>query len=44
METARELIAGTGSEYLATLGIVAALLAAVFVFAIRGLRQAEVAG
>ena len=34
METVRELIAGTGSDYLATLGIVAALLAAVFVFAI----------
>jgi ABC-2 type transport system permease protein len=44
METVRELLAGTGSDYLATLGIIAALLAAVFVFAIRGLRQAEVAG
>jgi ABC-2 type transport system permease protein len=44
METVRELIAGTGSDYLATLGIVAALLTAVFVFAMRGLRQAEAAG
>jgi ABC-2 type transport system permease protein len=44
METARELIAGQGADYLATLGIVSALLAAVFVFAIRGLRQAEAAG
>ena len=34
METVRDLIAGTGSDYLATLGIIAALLAAVFVFAI----------
>jgi ABC-2 type transport system permease protein len=44
METARDLIAGTGSEYLATLGIIAALFAAVFVFAITGLRRAEAAG
>ena len=44
METVRDLIAGTGSEYLATLGIIAALLAAVFVFAITGLRRAEAAG
>ncbi len=44
METTRDLIAGTGSEYLATLGIVVALLSAVFVFAMRGLRQAEAAG
>jgi ABC-2 type transport system permease protein len=44
METIRDLIAGTGSEYLATFGIVAALLTAVFVFAITGLRRAEAAG
>src|SRR5512132_343773 len=44
METARDLIAGTGSEYLATLGIVTALLAAMFAFAITGLRRAETAG
>ena len=44
METARDLIAGQGTDYLATLGIVAALLSAVFIFAIRGLRQAEAAG
>jgi ABC-2 type transport system permease protein len=44
METLRDLIAGTGSGYLATLGIIAALLAAVFVFAISGLRRAEAAG
>jgi len=44
METVRDLIAGTGSEYLATLGIIAALLAAVFAFAITGLRRAEAAG
>ena len=44
METVRDLLAGTGSEYLATLGIVSALLAAVFVFAITGLRRAEAAG
>jgi ABC-2 type transport system permease protein len=44
METIRDLIAGTGSEYLATLGIITALLAAVFVFAITGLRRAEAAG
>jgi hypothetical protein len=44
METLRDLIAGTGSEYLATLGIIAALLAATFAFAITGLRKAEAAG
>jgi ABC-2 type transport system permease protein len=44
METVRELIAGTGADYLATLGIIAALLAAMFVFAITGLRRAEAAG
>jgi ABC-2 type transport system permease protein len=44
METVRDLLAGGGSEYLATLGIIAALLAAVFVFAITGLRRAEAAG
>jgi ABC-2 type transport system permease protein len=44
METVRELIAGTGSDYLATLGIIVALLAAVSIFAMRGLRQAEAAG
>jgi hypothetical protein len=44
METVRDLIAGTGSDYLATLGIIGALLAAVFVFAITGLRRAEAAG
>ena len=44
METARDLIAGTGSQYLATLGIIAALLAVVFLFAITGLRRAEAAG
>jgi ABC-2 type transport system permease protein len=44
METSRDLISGNGAEYLTTLGIIAALLAVVFVFAIRGLRQAEAAG
>jgi ABC-2 type transport system permease protein len=44
METVRDLIAGTGTDYLATLGIIAALLAAMFVFAITGLRRAEAAG
>ena len=44
LETVRDLMAGAGSDYLATLGIIVALLAAVFVFAIRGLRQAEAAG
>jgi ABC-2 type transport system permease protein len=44
METIGDLIAGTGSEYLATLGIITALLAAAFAFAITGLRKAEAAG
>jgi ABC-2 type transport system permease protein len=44
METSRDLIAGTGADYLATLGLITGLLALVFVFAIRGLRQAEAAG
>ena len=44
METIRDLIAGTGSEYFATLGIIAALLAVTFAFAITGLRRAETAG
>ena len=44
METARDLIAGQGANYLSTLAIVVALLSAVFIFAIRGLRQAEAAG
>jgi ABC-type multidrug transport system permease subunit len=44
METIRDLIAGTGSEYFATLGIIAALLVATFAFAITGLRRAEAAG
>jgi ABC-2 type transport system permease protein len=44
METARDLIAGTGTDYLATLGIVVALLAVVTLFMFRGLRQAEAAG
>jgi ABC-2 type transport system permease protein len=44
METVRDLLAGTGSDYLATIAIITALLAAVFVFAIRGLRSAEAAG
>jgi ABC-2 type transport system permease protein len=44
METSRDLIAGNGTEYLATFGLVAGLLTLVFVFAIRGLRQAEAAG
>jgi ABC-2 type transport system permease protein len=44
METVRDLLAGTGTEYLATLGIIAALLAATFAFAITGLRRAEAAG
>jgi ABC-2 type transport system permease protein len=44
METSRHLIAGASAEYWATLGLVAGLLAIVFVFAIRGLRQAEAAG
>ena len=44
METVRDLIAGTGADYLATLGIVALLLTVVFAFAITGLRRAEAAG
>jgi ABC-2 type transport system permease protein len=44
METVRDLLAGTGTEYLGTLAIIVALLAAVFVFAITGLRRAEAAG
>jgi ABC-type polysaccharide/polyol phosphate export permease len=44
METVRDLIAGGGTEYLATLGIITALLAVTFVFAITGLRRAEAAG
>jgi ABC-2 type transport system permease protein len=44
METSRDLIAGTGADYLATLGIIVALLAGVTIFALRGLRQAETAG
>src|SRR5512132_4543271 len=44
METVRDLVAGQGSEYLTTLAVIAALLAAVFVFAITGLRRAEAAG
>ena len=44
METVRDLIAGTGSEYLATFGIISGLLALMFVFAITGLRRAEAAG
>ena len=44
METSRDLIAGTGADYLATLGLISGLLALAFVFAIRGLRQAEAAG
>jgi ABC-2 type transport system permease protein len=44
METVRDLIAGGGAEYLATLGIISALLAVTFVFAITGLRRAEAAG
>jgi ABC-type multidrug transport system permease subunit len=44
METARDLMAGTGSEYLTTLGIIVALLSVMFAFAITGLRQAEAAG
>jgi ABC-2 type transport system permease protein len=44
METARDLIAGTGADYLATLGIIVALLTVVTIFMFRGLRQAEAAG
>jgi ABC-2 type transport system permease protein len=44
METVRDLIAGQGANYLTTLGIVVALLSAVFIFMMRGLRQAEAAG
>ena len=44
METARDLIAGSGTDYLATLGIVGALMSGMFVFAITGLRRAEAAG
>jgi hypothetical protein len=44
METARDLLAGNGSAYLTTLGIVAALVSVMFVFAITGLRRAEAAG
>ena len=44
METVRDLIAGTGTDYLATLGIIVALLTVVTVFMFRGLRQAEAAG
>jgi ABC-2 type transport system permease protein len=44
METVRDLLAGTGTEYLSTLAVVLALLAVVFAFAITGLRRAEAAG
>jgi ABC-type multidrug transport system permease subunit len=44
METVRDLLAGTGADYLATLGVIVGLLAVVFVFAITGLRRAEAAG
>jgi ABC-2 type transport system permease protein len=44
METVRGLIAGTGTHYLTTLGIIVGLLALVTVFMFRGLRQAEAAG
>ena len=44
METVRDLIAGQGSDYLATLGVIVALLAVVTIFMFRGLRQAEAAG
>jgi ABC-2 type transport system permease protein len=44
METARDLIAGQGAEYWATLGIIVALLTVVTIFMFRGLRQAEAAG
>jgi len=44
METARDLIAGQGAPYLATLGVIVALLAVVTIFMFRGLRQAEAAG
>ena len=44
METVRDLVAGQGSDYLATLAVIVALLALVTVFMFRGLRQAEAAG
>jgi ABC-2 type transport system permease protein len=44
IEAGRDLLAGQGTDYLATLGIMLALLAAVVVFALRGLRKAEAAG
>jgi ABC-2 type transport system permease protein len=44
MEAGRDLLAGQATDYLATLGIMLALAAAVLVFALRGLRKAEAAG
>ena len=44
METGRELLAGQPADVLGALAIAAGLVAAMLVFAIRGLRKAEVAG
>jgi ABC-2 type transport system permease protein len=44
IEAGRDLLAGQATDYLATLGIMLALTAAVLVFALRGLRKAEAAG
>ncbi|MDP9228197.1 MAG: hypothetical protein M3M99_03985, partial [Actinomycetota bacterium] len=44
METVRELLAGQPADYLGALAIGFAMVAALGVFAIRGLRKAEAAG
>jgi ABC-2 type transport system permease protein len=44
METGRELLAGQPADVLGALAIAAGLVAAMLVFAIRGLRKAEAAG
>ncbi len=44
METGRELLAGQPADVLGALAIAAGLVAAMLVFAIRGLRKAETAG
>ncbi len=44
MEAGRQLLAGQPADFLAALAIALGLAAALFVFAIRGLRKAEAAG
>ena len=44
MEAGRELLAGQSADVLGALAIATGLVAVMVVFAIRGLRKAEVAG